>query len=358
MVMDVFAFMDSWRTPEEQIILDGWAEAISGLQSRPAHPHDRPSAEDVARVINTVRARGWLEFGLGLETGEQIVFEAIKVLHQRLEPVSAPLPEIWMAAQLMRAAGVADVESYLNSATPPVLGMDDLISPPEAGAVVRTGWIPNPGGLSIVIPLRTKDGSIEVWLSPEQDEAEEVSCPDPSQRVRRFYLNLRDGNATAVGRLDPKAFARMQSKGLLAQASAMVGQARALLTTTRDYLCLREQFGVPVGSFQALKHRCADMATSLHAANLVTAHAAAAVVGTDPADHIGDLAKSFAGSVAVRIASEAVQLHGGMGYTWENPIHFGLKRTMYLAATGRSVRDCEVRLGKWSREGDVSWGIL
>lgn len=112
--------------------------------------------------------------------------------------------------------------------------------------------------------------------------------------------------------------------GLL--ASEQVGVAQWCLDTTVAYLKERHQFGRPVGSFQALKHRLADLWQELALAR-AAARAAADTPGTsDEARLAASLANSLCSTVAVHAAEECVQLHGGIGMTWEHPAHLYLKR--------------------------------
>jgi alkylation response protein AidB-like acyl-CoA dehydrogenase len=154
-----------------------------------------------------------------------------------------------------------------------------------------------------------------------------------------------------VGRLARADVDAARAELLVAQAAALAGQAEAMLAATVTYLGEREQFGVPIGSFQALRHRAADLATETYAAHRMSLHAAQQLEGHPQPLVLGLLAKAFVGAAAVRTASEAVQLHGGMGFTWEGGVHFGLKRIVHLATTGPTVAECEERLGRWAASG-------
>ena len=128
-----------------------------------------------------------------------------------------------------------------------------------------------------------------------------------------------DGDAAAA--LDS---ALWTAAGLL--AAEQVGVAEWCLTTTVAYLKERHQFGRPVGSFQALKHRLADLWQEIALAR-AAARAAADTPGTsDEARLAASLANSLCSTVAVHAAEECVQLHGGIGMTWEHPAHLYLKR--------------------------------
>ena len=113
--------------------------------------------------------------------------------------------------------------------------------------------------------------------------------------------------------------------GLL--ASEQLGVAEWCLDSTVAYLKDRHQFGRAVGSFQSLKHRLADIWESLVLARAAARYAADALATGDPdAPTAVSIAASLCSTVAVRAAEEAVQLHGGIGMTWEHPVHLYLKR--------------------------------
>ncbi|MEV0973196.1 acyl-CoA dehydrogenase family protein [Microtetraspora glauca] len=121
--------------------------------------------------------------------------------------------------------------------------------------------------------------------------------------------------------------------GLL--ASEQLGLAEWCLTTTVEYVKERKQFARPVGSFQALKHRLADLWLEIGGARAAARNAAGALAAGDlPGGASGDsgasvavaVAQAHCGDVAVHAAEECVQLHGGIGMTWEHPAHLYLKR--------------------------------
>jgi alkylation response protein AidB-like acyl-CoA dehydrogenase len=110
-------------------------------------------------------------------------------------------------------------------------------------------------------------------------------------------------------------------------ASEQVGVAQWCLEATVAYLQQRRQFGRVVGGFQALKHRLADVYTLVEQARAAARYAAATLAEGDPdAEVAAHVAQAYCADVAVRAAEECVQLHGGIGMTWEHPAHLYLKR--------------------------------
>jgi len=130
---------------------------------------------------------------------------------------------------------------------------------------------------------------------------------------------LTDDGAAAV------RAALLAGAGLL--ASEQVGIADYCLESTVEYVKQRYQFGRPVGSFQALKHRLADLFGELAVARAAARYAADTLANGDPDAAVAvSVAQSLCASTAVHAAEEAVQLHGGIGMTWEHPAHLYLKR--------------------------------
>jgi alkylation response protein AidB-like acyl-CoA dehydrogenase len=110
-------------------------------------------------------------------------------------------------------------------------------------------------------------------------------------------------------------------------ASEQLGVAEWCLDETVAYLRQRHQFARPLGSFQALKHRLADIWVELTQVRAVARYAAACAADADPDLALAaSVAQAFAGPAAVHAAEECVQLHGGIGFTWEHPAHLFLKR--------------------------------
>jgi alkylation response protein AidB-like acyl-CoA dehydrogenase len=119
--------------------------------------------------------------------------------------------------------------------------------------------------------------------------------------------------------------ALLTGAGLL--AAEQVGLARWALETTIAYLQERRQFGRVVGGFQAIKHRLADLYAEVEQADAAARYAAATLATDDPDVPVAvAVAASYCAEAAVHACEEAIQLHGGLGMTWEHPAHLHLKR--------------------------------
>lgn len=127
---------------------------------------------------------------------------------------------------------------------------------------------------------------------------------------------------------------QLHDRAAVAVACDSLGLAEAMLSATVSYAGVRQQFGRPIGSFQAVKHACADMAVKIAVARRLVGDAAEAIAQNRPdAATAASMAKSYACGAAVDVVGKAMQLHGGIGYTWESGIHVYLKR----AALNRSL---------------------
>ncbi len=113
----------------------------------------------------------------------------------------------------------------------------------------------------------------------------------------------------------------------VALALEIVGTAQTIFDITLEYVKQREQFGVPIGSFQAIKHKFADMMISLERARSTGYFAALTIAEDDPRRATAtSVAKAAAGDCQRLLAKEGIQIHGGIGYTWEHDMHLYVKR--------------------------------
>lgn len=135
-------------------------------------------------------------------------------------------------------------------------------------------------------------------------------------------------------------------RGALGVAAQLVGLAEHLMDVTVDYVRQREQFGVPIGSFQAIKHHLADALLKLEFAKPVVYNAAYSVAhGLDTRSRDVSMAKCFASEAALFVARQALQCHGAIGYTVEYDLHLWMKRVWALAASWGDIAYHRHRVG-------------
>ncbi|MFJ1969472.1 acyl-CoA dehydrogenase family protein [Streptomyces sp. NPDC087903] len=150
---------------------------------------------------------------------------------------------------------------------------------------------------------------------------------DPTRRLAR--IDLDGASALRVGpEGDASAYLRaVIDLAVVALAAEQVGGAQACLDMAVDHARIRVQFGRPIGSFQAIKHKCADMLLEVEGARSAAYHAAS-VAARGPADLSAPaaLAAAYCSGAFTHAAKENIQIHGGIGYTWEHDAHLYLKR--------------------------------
>ena len=150
---------------------------------------------------------------------------------------------------------------------------------------------------------------------------------DATRKLARIEFN--NAQATLIGELGA-GFAPLRKtldQAAVALANEMVGGAQALLDAAVEYAKMRMQFGRAIGSFQAIKHKCADMLIDVELAKSAAYHAAqAAAIDDSDTSALASLAKACASDAYVRTAANCIQIHGGIGFTWDNDTHLWYKR--------------------------------
>ncbi|WP_042378744.1 acyl-CoA dehydrogenase [Streptacidiphilus melanogenes] len=174
----------------------------------------------------------------------------------------------------------------------------------------------------------------ELWLAAEPGPA--APSHDPA---RRLFTPAAAGRLLARGPGVAAGVERARAWGALATAAQAVGVGRALLEQTVGYVRERRQFGVAVGSFQAVKHRLADVLLALEFARPLV-HAAA--LSLDPVDIA--MAKVTAGEAACTAARAALQLHGAIGYTEELDLSLWLRKARPLRDAWGTPASCRARI--------------
>jgi alkylation response protein AidB-like acyl-CoA dehydrogenase len=174
---------------------------------------------------------------------------------------------------------------------------------------------------------------------------------DATRKIAR--IDFRGAHAELLGNFDEgtKALVRTLDQAAIALANEMVGGAQKLFESAVDYAKLRVQFGRTIGSFQAIKHKCADMLLEVELAKSAAYYAAQAAAADDPEwPAMACLAKASASEVYMRVAAECIQIHGGIGFTWDNDTHLWYKR----------AKSSEVFLGQPNYHRELlmqRWGV-
>lgn len=213
-----------------------------------------------------------------------------------------------------------------------------------AGAVALEGWTPDAwrldasgGTLTGEIGLAAGAGRAQVLVVGVKDglavvdtsagvEAVAIEGIDPTRRLWKVTLS----GAAATPILSNIAGQRLVDAGLVLMAADALGGAEQCLTMSVDYAKQREQFGVIIGRFQALKHQLANMALEVEPARALVWYAAYAWdLNLPDASRVAAHAKAHLCDRFVSVARAAVQAHGGIGYTWDYDLQIWFKRSLF-----------------------------
>jgi alkylation response protein AidB-like acyl-CoA dehydrogenase len=197
-------------------------------------------------------------------------------------------------------------------------------SPVEAGA--EADWF--------LVTARTP-GGLTQFIVPADAPGIDVTRLHGLDLVRRYakvrFDNVRVPRAAVVGELDAAAdaFERQLRTALILQCAETVGAAERVFGFTVQYAFDRYSFGRALASYQALKHRFADMKMWLESAQAITVDATRSVqAGADDAGEVARIAKAYVSERCPELIQDCVQLHGGIGVTWEHDIHLYLRRAV------------------------------
>ncbi|MFA1546047.1 acyl-CoA dehydrogenase family protein [Actinomadura chokoriensis] len=268
---------------------------------------------------------------------------------------AAAQEELGRGLALVPSVSTVAVQAALLSAgdSPPARRwLPRLASGEVAGAVAagRTvdGWTAagvradrTPGGWTLngEVPVVTEAPAAGVLLVPagadpalflverEAVAVDPIESLDPTRPLGAVRMRDAPGEALAGPASAARVLAAAERTALVMLAADVVGAAARALDMAVGHARTRRQFGRPIGSFQAISHRCADMLVAVESARALVAAAAEALdAPSDDTPVAVDLAAAHALDAAVEVAGGCVQIHGGMGFTWEHPAHRYLRR--------------------------------
>jgi alkylation response protein AidB-like acyl-CoA dehydrogenase len=158
-------------------------------------------------------------------------------------------------------------------------------------------------------------------------EATGLATMDLTRKLARLTFSATPARVLAAGEAARAAVAAMLDLSAIALAAESVGGNQKVLDMAVDYAKVREQFGRPIGSFQAIKHKCASMLVDVESSRSAAYYALwAASTGHEELPIVAPLVKAHCIDTYVAGAGENIQIHGGIGFTWEHPAHLYLKR--------------------------------
>ena len=269
---------------------------------------------------------GWPGIALSEEFGGQgLGAVELVILLEELGYYCAPAPFIsnaYAGAVIQEAGSDEQKSKWLPG-----------IASGEARGAGEIGCDPDPivgaaGGAEILV-MAAADGA--KLVKPDEAELERIDMIDTT---RAYYRVKADGGEPLPG--DISISTRV---GQIAAAAELVGIAQGALDMAVAYAKERQQFGRPIGAYQAVSHRLADMLWEVEEARSLTYSAAwAADADPDLLPLAASMAKARASDAATSVTHNAIQTFGGIGFTWEHDIHFFLKRARCMAQFMGSAR--------------------
>ncbi len=281
---------------------------------------------------------GWPGIAVAEEYGGQgLGLIELAILCEELGRSVAPVPFLptTLASTLIERAGSADQrERWL-----PQLARGAITGAVGVGVDGTAELVI--GALDASVLVLVEDDRIARVLTPEQAEVSSVPAIDPTRPSARVSAPpdagepLGEGVETGV------------DCALVAVSSELVGVCEQALDATVAYVKERRQFGVPVGSFQAVSHRCAQMLLDTEKARSATAYAAwTADADLERLPEAASMAKAAAADAGREVTAGAIQAHGGIGFTWEADLHWLYKRAQVDAALLGGAKQHRARLAK------------
>ncbi|UYP18814.1 acyl-CoA/acyl-ACP dehydrogenase [Rhodococcus sp. Z13] len=299
----------------------------------------RPGIDDGPARVNEAGIQHLVESGLiGLlttETGGTHVDLAVLVEEHGRACSPLPVAELAVAARLLERAGhpaAEEAAAGTRLVVPAVASLEDpALQARIDGSVLQLSGTTAPvTGLldaeSVVVAARTGSGDEVAAVLPLSGI--DIRVLDTLDLTRSWAVAGIDAAVSEWSALPTGTLALLHDQLALFRTTDALGAAARLVDMTVEYAGQRTQFDRPVGSFQAVKHHCANMTLSVEASRAALWAAAVALDGNDPAERARAVsaAAAFAGHGSSTTAQTALQVHGGIGFTWEHDVHLLLRR--------------------------------
>jgi alkylation response protein AidB-like acyl-CoA dehydrogenase len=269
--------------------------------------------------------------------GQGLGMVELSILCEELGRAIAPVPFLptVLAATLIEQAGS---ESQRERWLPGLASGERLGSVGLARGDVAELMVGAHGAQTLVL---VQDAAARV-VAPEQADVRPVAAIDPTRPAARVSAAAGAGEELQGGQ---DAVSHGLDRALVAIAAELVGVCDWALEMTVAYVKERRQFGVPVGAYQAVSHRCAQMLLDTERARVTTAFAAW-TADADPQrlPEAAAMAKAGACEAGREVTASAIQAHGGIGFTWEADVHWLYKRAQLDAALLGGARHHRARL--------------
>jgi alkylation response protein AidB-like acyl-CoA dehydrogenase len=279
---------------------------------------------------------GWAGIFIDEEYGGQgLGIVELVILMEELGYALAPVPYLSNAAAglALQVAGTDEQRARWlpGIASGEVRGTVGLLRDGEARLV------PDADSAAVIVLFGSEGGFV---VEPAAVEVESLATID---LTRRFARVRADGGESLAGNGDA------QHRIATAVAAELTGVAQRAMEMAVEYARERKQFGRPIGSYQAVSHRCAQMLLEVEGARSATYYAAwCADAEPDTLPLAASMAKAYASDAGWRVTASSLQVHGGIGFTWEHDLHFFLKRAKADGLLYGSARDHRERVAQLS----------
>ena len=330
----------------DQIALSEAASAF--LDDRCTASHVRSAADDGGFdpfLWNAMVEQGWIGVttpesagGLGMGSVEAAVLLEQAGRHLAPVPLNQHLNALHALVDTSWVEGLVDGSLVATVARRPVErnGDGSVSGCPEPvihGASADLLVLPA-GGELVAVNL----GALDRQPEPAMDRTRQLA-----------WVEMDEAPAITVG--DVAAVAAHLDRGAVFHSVEMLGAAEAVMGLAVDYAGQREQFGQPIGAFQAVKHRCADMLVDVEGMRSTAYHAAWSIgAGESDATVAAAVAKIWCSDAGLRVAESALQVHGGVGFTWDSDVHLYLKRIQLDQVSFGDAEHHRIRLGEILRQ--------
>lgn len=327
-------------------------EAVAGALARGATPalvRGWAEARDSGPADQLAARQSWTGIGLSEELGGQGggVIE-LAVMAEELGGVAAPWDRLLGAVLALQLLGAAESEAAGTLAAATAEGEEVAILLADGRRVIEVwpeaalsggslaleaAYVPGAGAAStLVAAVETSTGPRLFGVDPAGPGATIVPQPLVDRTRSLAAVTLEGAPAQDLGPLPEGVVARAGAAAAVLVSSDALGAAAKMLDLTTAYVTDRRQFGVPVGSFQAVKHAAAEMLVDVEAVRSAVRYASWAVDADAPEGLMwASIAKSHSAAAAPRVADKALFLHGAIGYTWEHDLQFPFKRAKSCA---------------------------
>jgi alkylation response protein AidB-like acyl-CoA dehydrogenase len=304
--------MDFDLSDDQLALRDGARDLLDG-RAGPEHVRAHTTTGDAydAALWAAMVEQGWLgievaeaDGGIGLGGVE------VAVLCEGLGAHAAPVPFLPTVLAIDAFAQAGDTDWVAR-----------LLSGDARACVAWDATAPVPYAPSADVAIVCTDDAVfaqELTTKPKREPAMDLTR-------ELGWLSFDAAVARRLGGVDART--RLLDRGATFTSADLLGGANRALDMAVEYAKDRVQFGRPIGSFQAVKHRCADMLVDVEGMRSAVYWAAWCIAAGDiEASVAASTAKIWCGDASKRVMASALQVHGGIGFTWEHDLHFFLKR--------------------------------